>query len=139
MGRAIEILRGSKGCAARIAARIRESHRAGSAGRNPTTSHGVGRLTRRWTCNPNALIGPLRVWKLDVSRQPSLRKSGRRTKRARLTMTAAFGVFGIEKEEPNMTVSSTHPPSWLRVRSTWLITGGIAATLAGQGAFAQSE
>ena len=38
-----------------------------------------------------------------------------------------------------MTVSSTHPPSWLRARSIWLITGGIVATLAGQGAFAQSE
>ena len=37
-----------------------------------------------------------------------------------------------------MTVSSTHP-AWLRARSTWLITGGIVATLAAQGAFAQSD
>ncbi|MDB6160967.1 MAG: TonB-dependent receptor [Gammaproteobacteria bacterium] len=38
-----------------------------------------------------------------------------------------------------MTVSSTHPPAWLRARSTWLISGSLVATLVGQGAFAQSE
>jgi iron complex outermembrane recepter protein len=37
-----------------------------------------------------------------------------------------------------MTLSSTHP-AWLRARSTWLITGGIVATLAAQGALAQSD
>jgi iron complex outermembrane recepter protein len=37
-----------------------------------------------------------------------------------------------------MTLSPTHP-AWLRARSTWLITGGIVATLAAQGALAQSD
>jgi iron complex outermembrane receptor protein len=37
-----------------------------------------------------------------------------------------------------MTLSSTHP-AWLRARSTWLITGGIVATLAAQSALAQSD